>query len=226
MITSLICAMALGSNNLPKVLLIGDSISQGYTPFVKEMMADTAQVVRIPGNGRNTGFALTKIEEWLGETKWDVIHFNWGLHDLCYRHPDSKVYGNRDKVKGKITHTPEVYEANLEQLVIRLKKSGAKLIWATTTPVPPGEAGRFVEDAVRYNHVAATVMKRHRITVNNLHDALLPRFAEFASLPGDVHLTKDGYRFLAEHVVSAIKKHLDSGSAAIDFRSVAAAPLP
>src|SRR5581483_1704324 len=66
----------------PRVLLIGDSISMGYTLPVRKLLADRANVHRIPENGGPTTTGLKNIEKWLGDDKWDVIHFNWGLHDL------------------------------------------------------------------------------------------------------------------------------------------------
>src|SRR5262245_45995913 len=66
---------------LPRVLLIGDSISIGYTVTVRRELAGKANVLRIPENGADTANGLKKIDAWLGESKWDVIHFNWGLHD-------------------------------------------------------------------------------------------------------------------------------------------------
>jgi len=60
--------------SLPKILIIGDSISIGYTPFVKQMLGGIAGVHHNPGNGRYTGFGLEKLEEWLGDKSWDVIH--------------------------------------------------------------------------------------------------------------------------------------------------------
>src|SRR5689334_20865727 len=65
---------------LPRVLLIGDSISIGYTVTVRRELAGKANVLRIPENGADTANGLKKIDEWLGQSKWDVIHFNWGLH--------------------------------------------------------------------------------------------------------------------------------------------------
>ena len=156
------------SKDLPRVLLIGDSISIGYTPFVKGMFEGRADVQRIQGNGQHTGTGLEKIDEWLGDEDWDVIHFNWGLWDLCYRHPDSPNQGRRDKERGTLTHTLEVYESNLDKLVTRLKKSGAKLIWANTTFVPEGEAGRIFGDELKYNAAAARVMERHGVLTNDL----------------------------------------------------------
>src|SRR5882757_11342750 len=69
---------------LPRVLLIGDSISIGYTLDTRELLAGKANVHRIPTNGGPTTSGLANLDAWLGEGKWDVIHFNWGLHDLKY----------------------------------------------------------------------------------------------------------------------------------------------
>lgn len=67
---------------LPRVLLIGDSISIGYTPEVQKLLSGKANVHRIPANGGPTKKGLENLKAWLGDGKWDVIHFNWGLHDL------------------------------------------------------------------------------------------------------------------------------------------------
>ena len=106
---------------LPRILLIGDSISIGYTPFVSEIYEGRAEVARNKGNAQHTGTGLEKLDEWLGDGNWDLIHFNWGLHDLCYRHPDSPNQGRRDKERGFLTTTLEQYETNLDSLVRRLK---------------------------------------------------------------------------------------------------------
>eukprot|EP00903_Cladosiphon_okamuranus_P003953 g3951.t1 len=182
---------------LPNVLLWGDSISIGYTRFVIPMLAGRANVSRIDGNSGDSSRGLERAGKWLGETKWDVIHFNHGLHDLCYRHPDSKVQGKRDKVHGRIQIPIEQYGRNLEELVGELEKTGATLIWASTTVVPEGEAGRFVGDEVKYNAVAENIMKSHGIEINDLH-ALTETFdAGMFSKPGDVHYNEEGYAKIA-----------------------------
>ena len=86
------------ADNKPKILIIGDSISIGYTPYLQTYFLEKATVSRCRGNAQHTGTGLDKIEEWLGEEQWDIVQFNWGLWDLCYRHPDSKEEGNRDKI--------------------------------------------------------------------------------------------------------------------------------
>jgi len=119
---------------LPRVLLIGDSISIGYAPFVAELLDGQAEVHHNPGNAAHTGVGLEKLDEWLGDEPWDVIHFNWGLHDLCWRRRSDGA--GKDKADGVLTHTPEQYAQNLDVLVRRLEATGADLVFATTTPVP------------------------------------------------------------------------------------------
>jgi hypothetical protein len=198
---------------LPRVLLLGDSISIGYTPFVTTMLAGTANVSRPTRNGKpinwgTTDFGLASLGQQLGEGRWDVIHFNWGLHDICYRNPDSQVQGNRDKFNGTLSTEPERYKSNLEQLVALLKRAGDKLIWATTTVVPPDEAGRIEGDEVKYNEIAKEIMDANSVLINDLHSVTRQFALEMFTAPGNVHFTKEGYEKLAEQVVLAIKRSL------------------
>ena len=67
---------------LPRVLLIGDSISMGYTIPGARGLAGKANLHRPPQNCGPTIFGIERLESWLGSGHWDVIHFNFGLHDL------------------------------------------------------------------------------------------------------------------------------------------------
>ncbi len=200
----------LGSFSTPKtkILIIGDSISIGYTPFVKDALKDKAIVIHNPGNAQHTGTGLLKLEEWLGDEKWDIIQFNWGLWDLCYRHPDAKTYGNRDKVKGTITFSLKDYESNLQKLVKQLKQHDAKLIFVTTSYVPEGEAGRINGDELNYNRVALKVMKENGIQVNDIHRISKQIHKNHKSAAGDVHYTKEGYKLLSEKITEVLQEHL------------------
>ena len=102
------------------------------------------------------------------------------------------------------------------KLVVRLKKTNARLIWAHTTFVPEKEAGRKMGDDVKYNEAAARVMKKHGIPINDLH-ALTRSFpAELFVRPGDVHYKPEGYRKVGRQVAVTIaaaingKKKVDS----------------
>ncbi|CAD75526.1 MAG TPA: SGNH/GDSL hydrolase family protein [Rhodopirellula baltica] len=214
-LTTILCPTLLAQDeakesDLPKVLIIGDSISLAFTPHVARQLDDKAAVMHNKGNAQHTGTGLEKLDQWVGDTHWDVIHFNWGLWDLCYRHPESKVQGRRDKVNGTITTTLEQYEKNLDELVSRLEKTGAKLVWANTTVVPEDEAGRVLGDDAKYNEAAARVMDRHGILINDLHSLTKTFAADHFDGPGNVHYTQEGYRKIGQQVTDHILRALES----------------
>lgn len=187
---------------LPRVLLIGDSISIGYTLFARELLNGKANVHRIPTNGGPTTKGIENIDSWLGKEHWDAIHFNWGLHDLKY------MFDDRPQVD------LAQYERNLDRLTTRLGKTGARLIWATTTPVPSLRVGpkRIPEDVLRYNEAAARVMKRQGVAVDDLYSLAMKRLAEI-QIPDNVHFTPAGSRVLAEQVAASILVELPKRTA-------------
>ena len=197
------------NDSLPKVLIVGDSISIGYMKPLVELLKGKASVHHNPGNAGHTGMGLTNIKRYIGDTRWDVIHFNWGLWDLCYRNPKSKTQGRRDKINGKLTHTLDQYETKLRMIVKNLKTTGARLIWATTTPVPDGEAGRIKGDELKYNAIAAKIMGENNIPINDLHAHMTRRLKEFQK-KGNVHFDAAGSKHLAEKVADDVLKALST----------------
>jgi len=191
---------------LPRVLLIGDSISIGYTLPTRALLKGKVNLHRIPTNGGPTIKGLEQIDAWLGKKKWDVIHFNWGLHDLKYMGPNGENLFPKEK-GGKVQVPIQEYEKNLERLVVRLKKTNANLVWRNTTPVPPGSKGRYVGDSVKYNAAAAHVMIRHGIPTHDLFTMSKQRMKEIM-LPANVHYTKDGSEVLGREVATVILEAL------------------
>jgi len=194
----------------PKILIIGDSISNGYMSFVVEYFSGKAMVSHNPGNAQHSGFGLQKIREWIAGEEWDIIQYNWGLHDLCYRSPESKVQGNRDKVNGKITNSVEQYKTNLDSIVTILKLSTkAKLIFVTTTYVPENEAGRFQDDVQKYNAAALEVMKKHKIQVNDIYGKSIAIHKKWGLGSDNVHYSKAGSKELGKLIVSVLEKQIE-----------------
>ena len=186
---------------LPRVLIIGDSISIGYTLDVRRLLEGKANVLRIPVNGGPTSRGMESLDKWLGTGKWDVIHFNWGLHDVK-RMKDGKM-----NITGEWQVAPDIYRKNLETLVGKLKATGARLIWATTTPVPDGADGRVKGDEVKANTIAAEVMKANGVAVDELYARVLPQLQQYQRAK-NVHFTDEGYTFLANHVADSILEAL------------------
>lgn len=172
---------------LPRVLLIGDSVSRGYTQATRRALAGQANVHRAPANCGPSTTGLKHIDAWLGDGNWDVIHFNFGIHDR---------------------NTPVAdYSRQLEQLVTRLKETGATVVWATTTPIPDKPDGQRAASIVERNLAAAAVMQTHGIATDDLFTFITPHLGEVQP-PGDVHFTAAGYDLLGEQVAAAVRAAL------------------
>ncbi len=174
---------------LPRVLLIGDSVSRGYTLPARVALERKANVHRAPENCGPTSNGIKKMDVWLGEGKWDVIHFNFGIHD---RKTSAKDYENR-----------------LELIVKQLKVTGAKLIWASTTPIPPDtKDGPEASTAIiEKNRIAADIMKKNMVHVNDLFNFITPQLSKVQN-PMDVHFKGEGYDMLGRQVALKIEEIL------------------
>jgi acyl-CoA thioesterase-1 len=201
---------------LPRVLIIGDSVSVAYTLDVRKNLTGVANVHRIAANGGSTRTALGEygLVRWLkpGE-KWDVIHFNEGLHDLSYRFPDDRDKNDKGEYAsptngGRPNVSLEQYEKNLRLIVARLKQTGAKLIFASTTPVPEADAAKYVKDSeLPYNVVAKKIMAEEGVTWNDLWAAVKPKQDQLQG-KRNVHFMAAGSAVLAKKVAEAITREL------------------
>lgn len=185
---------------LPRVLLIGDSISVGYTLGVRAKLMGRANVHRPPENCRDTGWGLLRLEAWLADGRWSIIHFNFGLHDLKYLDEGGHYVSPG---RGRQVTTVEQYEKNLRALVVRMRQTGAHLIFATTTPVPGSSPGRVEGDERRYNDVAIHVMMDNGVAIDDLRAVVAPHRGQL-QLPKDVHFNAEGYARLADAVVASV----------------------
>ncbi|WP_442508113.1 SGNH/GDSL hydrolase family protein [Novipirellula sp. SH528] len=193
---------------LPNVLLIGDSISIGYMVDVRKQLDGVANVYRPATNCGPTTRGLQSMEAWIGDRKWDVIHFNFGLHDLKFMGPTGKNLADPNAATSHRQVPIDQYAANLKKIAERLKATGATVIWRETTPVPEGAAGRIPDDAKRYNDAAAKVMAE----VGGIQTDPMYDFAtEHADLQlkANVHYTPAGSKKLAEQVAKSVRSALE-----------------
>lgn len=209
------------SKQLPKVLLIGDSISGGYGAGVVKLLEKKVEMVKLgavasyrinneafwhsSGTAKTLDFGSAKaciadferFERHLSETKYKSIHFNFGLND---------IFRGRN---GKWHNPPAQYEKDLDRIVTLLKANGAKIIWANTTPIPDNDPDRPAGDDVIYNAAAEKVMKKHGIAVNDLH-GVVTRWDGYAQWKegNDVHFSGAVYAMLAKQVAGKIVEEL------------------
>ena len=163
---------ALAEENLPRVLIIGDSIYNEPSRMAAEELKGRVEIVwQYDLSNLHSGAALEKIDELLGENEWDLIHFNFGLADLMHKDPNTKAIRAMSKEGGGIrVSSPQVYEKNLRELVKRFQATGAKIVWASTTPIRSDYNGVLEADSeIGYNRLAAQIMKENKIMINDMH---------------------------------------------------------
>lgn len=183
--------------NRPRVLLVGDSILNGYLKLVTTSLEGRAYVDAWVNPYCQSSHRLDQmIAEVLAHGPYDVIHFNMGLHGWQ---------------KGRI---PEgQFESLTRNLVqeLRMGAPKAKLIWASSTPVTvkgqPGELDWEINPViVEHNRMAAAVMQEMGVPVNDLY-AILASKLDLAR--GDqFHWTAPAYKLLADAVVAAVEREL------------------
>jgi hypothetical protein len=210
-------AAIIDDPKLPRVLLMGDSVSIAYGLEVRKLLAGVANVHRVPANCGSTKTALGSygLVRWLPDPKekWDVIHFNHGLHDLSYRFADDSDKNAKGEYAsptngGHQNVSPELYEKNLHLIIARLKQTGARLIFASTTPVPESDAAKYVKDSeLPYNEIAKRVILEEGVTWNDLWSLVKPRQAELQG-KRNVHFMPSGSAVMAKKVVEQIRSAL------------------
>ncbi len=202
-------AYAFHENNpaLPNILLIGTSISVGYTNPVWSGMSGLANVYRIPENSLNTPYGLQKLDFWLNgiggaDVKWDVIHFNFGHHDL------------KQSNSGYAVPLAD-YKTNLPLIFDKLLAHSKKLVWANTTYCNQcGNKGsgtfRVPADIVKYNAAAAEILSQDKYSSILVDDQYTLTESNKQWLNG-VHFTGEGYSALAKQVCGWLKYALGVG---------------
>ncbi len=190
---------------LPDVLIIGTSISIGYTGNVRQILEGKANVYRVPQNGGHTRTLLDKQKEWFPGKKWDVIHFNFGLHDLKY------VTGNKLDLAGEQVVPIDEYRKNLDEIIdilnTSLKRKGS-LIFATTSVIPDSVRGRIKGDEVLYNKAALEVMSKHKGIIIDDQYALTLEYPE-EQRNKNVHFFPEGKERQGQQVAESIETALN-----------------
>ena len=190
------------NDEVPNVLLAGDSISFGYGPRVRRLLNGTFNIENLPENGGTSANLLAHLEEWMIRTNFDLLHLNCGLHDLA-------IY------KGAKTHTVQLeqYEENVETIIRRLRsETSVLLVWATTTPViferhhMSTGFDRMEDDVRLYNKAADRIMSKYGVPVNDLYKTVEEAGREKCLAVDGVHFSASGYDILAKVVKNCLLK--------------------
>jgi hypothetical protein len=174
---------------LPRVLLIGDSISCGYSAVVTKLLEGKYHVDRL-GTSRsiNDPVLIKETKMMLEDSKYVAIHFNNGLHGF---HLDGPTYA-----------------AALDDYIALLKKlgGGAKLIWGSSTPITKGGDVNTLSDGnakvLERNAAALPIMERNGIPVDDLYQLVVGK-SDLRAGDG-YHYNGPGYDVLGKAVADAV----------------------
>jgi lysophospholipase L1-like esterase len=185
-----------------RVVLIGDSIRQGYQDVVAQELAAEAHVWAPQENGGTSANVLAHLHDWVIARKPEIVHLNCGLHDL-----------RTDRVSKEKAVPLDQYVENIERILRRiLQETEATLVWASTTPVNEQwhtrekPFDRYEADVEAYNRAAREVAERMSVPVNDLFEAVMRAGRDRLLSPDGVHFTKEGSALLGRAVASAIRE--------------------
>jgi len=221
-----LCLLVLGScltaeertetgTELPKVVLVGDSIRLSYTATVVKELEGKAVVISPKPNGQDSRNVLKHLEAWVIKEQPAIVHFNCGIHDT-----------KKFKTTGKFQVSPEEYESNLRNIVEQIRdKTDSVVIFATSTPIIDDRAAKVRAERdyellnasiEQYNAIAKKVMKELQVPVNDLNATLntpkSPDTKETLIVTDGVHLTPAGQQLLGKKVARVIKKQLKANT--------------
>jgi len=184
-------------SKLPRVLLVGDSILNGYLPHVVKELDGKANVDAWVNPYHQSEDFTRRLAQALENGPYDVVHLNTGLHGW-----------QPGRIK---TGTFEPLTRGLIE-VIRQKCPNAKVIWASSTPILVKEERKLDPELnpiiVEQNRMAANVMAGLKVPVNDLYALTV---AQLDLARGDqFHWTTPGSKLMADAVAEAIGKALSN----------------
>ncbi|MFG1735224.1 SGNH/GDSL hydrolase family protein [Paenibacillus sp. 843] len=182
---------------MKRILLLGDSIREGYEPYVRERLAGLAEVVAPGENGRFSFYTLWGVNLWMKELGTpDIVHWNNGLWDV---HHEAPMVETLTPITDYVTH--------LKRIAHELQRTGAHIVFATTTPVHPESAGRSNEEIHAYNQAAIEALVPMGITIHDLNARVKEDLNGYLSYDR-LHLNEKGYRMCADSVAEVLGRYL------------------
>jgi len=208
---------------LPRVLILGDSISIGYTPAVKSILSDIADVSRPDCNCGPSEWYIKWMNDWVGSNRWAVIHVNFGIWDnhyiqgpsdgmgLFWGHeitnalpPVAKGTAIRD-LGFRIRTTAPEYERNLRAILALLKTRADRVVFGLTTPLKGWEGDDRCGRIRVYNEIACDVCREMGVETTDLYSVAERHLDKQTD---GCHFNDEGYARLAEAVAAAVRRAL------------------
>ncbi len=175
---------------MKNILLLGDSIRLGYMPKTAELFEGKANVYGPSDNSRSSSYTLMSIDRWLSELpKPDIVMFNNGIWDIT----------RFNAVENRPLTSLENYLDNMLRICRILKRTGATVIFATTTPLHPIKQtkNKTNDDILTYNKAAVEMLEKEGVIINDLNTPVWANYDRYICDDG-CHLSEDGIELCAK----------------------------
>ena len=186
------------------VLLLGDSIKGFYKQRTEELLGNEYKIWTPKENCRFAKYTLNSLRHYftaMNEENFfpDIIHWNVGLWDLNHLYHTGKPF----------TECQE-YVRDMTGILIQLKKTGAKIILATTTPTriereTAPDTQHFNHEIKHYNEELLRALADKVDAVNDLYSVIAENINEYIS-DDFLHPSQSGVEVLAQQVAKSIKE--------------------
>ena len=177
--------------SLPRVALVGDSITEGYFRAVFNALKGVAHVDVLATSYSILSKAYQNtVKSFIADSDYVVVHYNYGLH----------AYGVDD----------DAYETECSAMLEFIAKR-AKAVVATTTTVLESdlktESAYWKDKVLARNARLTKVAKEKGLPVDDLNALSQTLPGEYRA-PDGVHFSEKGYQALAELVADSVKQVL------------------
>ena len=180
------------------LVLIGDSIRMGYQATVRERLA-SVDIWSPEANGGDSANVMAHLDEWVVAHSPQLVHLNCGLHDIKKPFDSGRAQVGLDE-----------YRRHLHEIFDRILSTGARLVWASTTPVDEDlhhrnkGFDRFTADVDAYNSVALDLATVENVPVNDLHAVIESADRTHLLREDGVHFSEEGSRLLGDAVAEFV----------------------
>ncbi|MDA0836362.1 MAG: hypothetical protein O2857_01115 [Planctomycetota bacterium] len=194
---------------LPRILIIGDSISGHYLPGVRARMRGLANVIGESSMTKGTWASMgpsfyrsdwaargDNLKKFLTERgPFDIVHFNNGIHNFASAKPGDE----------------KPYVEQLRIVVSTIRAAGAVCLFANSTgtvadnTIP--KAPNYLTNCRAFNAAAEAVMRELNVPVTDIYGMIQPRIRELIS-SDLIHTNKEADEMMADLIARRLTEIL------------------
>ena len=204
------CDLGIENPRLPRILIIGDSISGHYINFVIDGMRERANVIGESSMVKGTWASMDprfyradwaskddNLKKYLAERgPFQIVHFNNGIHNFSRANPgDEKPYAEQ-----------------LRKVVATIRESGAVCLFANSTGTVAdntiAKSPNYLTNCKVFNAAAEKVMAELNVPVTDIYGVIQPRIKELIS-PDLIHPKAEASPLMANAIIARLNEALD-----------------